>query len=158
MICRLLPTNCLNVFDHFVGLGPKGLSASFIFHHKSNFLQEQSPERVIHKHYSENLSKIHRKAPALDSFFIEKAPVQAFPCKFWKVFWDIFYWEGLLLATYIFHFKIVIVSLFRLLSFKLNNCFGIIFCFVLTFLFISILIPLAYRVTLTNDFSPRNKI
>ena len=24
-ICRLLPTNCLNVFDHFVGLAFKGL-------------------------------------------------------------------------------------------------------------------------------------
>ena len=26
-ICRLLPTNCLTVFDHFVGLGPKGLNS-----------------------------------------------------------------------------------------------------------------------------------
>ena len=25
-IRRLLPTNCLSVFDHFVGLAPKGLS------------------------------------------------------------------------------------------------------------------------------------
>ena len=25
-ICRLLPTNCLSVFDHFVGLALKGLN------------------------------------------------------------------------------------------------------------------------------------
>ena len=24
-----LPTNCLSVFDHFVGLGPKGLKTDF---------------------------------------------------------------------------------------------------------------------------------
>ena len=26
-ICRLLPTNCLSVFDHFVGLALKGLNS-----------------------------------------------------------------------------------------------------------------------------------
>ena len=31
-ICRLLPTNCLGVFDHFVGLGLKGFSQGREFH------------------------------------------------------------------------------------------------------------------------------
>ena len=31
-----LPTNCLSVFDHFVGLALKGLRAIYLFHH-SNF-------------------------------------------------------------------------------------------------------------------------
>ena len=30
MIRRVVPTNCLSVFDHFVGLALKGLSIKFI--------------------------------------------------------------------------------------------------------------------------------
>ena len=30
-ICRLLPTSCFSVFDHFEGLARKGLSANYIF-------------------------------------------------------------------------------------------------------------------------------
>ena len=37
-ICRLLPTNCLNAFDHFVGLGLKGLKLlSILSYFKSLF-------------------------------------------------------------------------------------------------------------------------
>ena len=31
LIRPLLPTNCLSVFDHFVGLAPKGLRQMFFF-------------------------------------------------------------------------------------------------------------------------------
>ena len=32
-----MPTNCLSVFDHFVGLTPKGLKITQLFHLKSSF-------------------------------------------------------------------------------------------------------------------------
>ena len=35
-ICRLLPMNCLSVFDHFVGLALKGLNTSLKVLHASH--------------------------------------------------------------------------------------------------------------------------
>ena len=35
-ICRLLPTNCLSVFDHFVGLALKELISSFFYQNDYN--------------------------------------------------------------------------------------------------------------------------
>ena len=31
LICRLLPTNCLSVFEHFVGLVFKGLNSNIVY-------------------------------------------------------------------------------------------------------------------------------
>ena len=39
-ICRLLLTNCLSVFDHFVGLVPKGVNKQVLKGYFSAFLDQ----------------------------------------------------------------------------------------------------------------------
>ena len=52
-ICRLLPTNCLRVFDYFIGLTLKGLTYHKLIHSRmifpnSEFLNQFQPSVAFH--------------------------------------------------------------------------------------------------------------
>ena len=47
IIRRLLPTNCLSLFDHFMGLTPKGLISSILYCYLITYHKNPACDTVI---------------------------------------------------------------------------------------------------------------